>query len=328
MAYKLPRKSPFVNNVGVNFSTEFTNWYNADGVKYDPKLQCQYSQDRLKVMTKKFKLFKIYSLLNAGWEKTLKVNPAAAALLHTMTYDNSIEAVIGTTNSKEWFKVQDNVNNWIDIIYKQLAGHTSNVKAILIGNEINANGYTPEDIKIILNNFIVAQKRYGLTIPVTVDFSNLPKAAGDNYSDSLVKTVVENWYGYWNSGWSFVFINPYPDAAGINNAKGVFDWQGDVWEYYYKKYPRLQIFIGETGAEGAITDEEGITEMNTIFAQLSRQYAKHLFTVPTFMFESLNEPLKGEDPNQRHMGIYQDTDVPEDGSSIFIKKGLGVPQWV
>lgn len=328
MPYKLTLHSPFVNNVGIDFSTEFTTWYDDDSIKYNPKLRCQYTLDRLKVITKKFKLVRVYSLLVAGWEKTLNLSAEGEALLNVMTYDNSIEGVIGTTLSKDWFMVQTNVNNWIDIVYKKLGTHTSNVKAIIIGNEINANGYTPQDIATIMTCFKVAQARYNLNIPVTVDFSNLPVQAGDAYSDSLVKAVVDNWGDHWNNWYPFVFINPYPDAQGIDNAKGVFDWQGAVSDYYQKKYPRLSILIGETGCEGAENDADGIKTMNEIFAQLTRQYTASRMTVPTFMFEALNEANKSDNPNQQHMGVYDDSEVPADGSTIKIKKGLGVPQWI
>lgn len=328
MSYKLTLHSPFVNNVGLCFSTEFTSWYNDNSIKFNPKLRCQYTAERLDVICKKFKLIRVYSLLVAGWEKTLNLSAEGEALLRCMTYDNSIEGVIGTTLSKDWFKVQDNVNHWIDIVYNQLGTHTSNVKCILIGNEVNANGYTPEDIATIMTNFKVAQERYGLNIPVTVDFSNLPVQVGDPYSDSLVKAVVDNWGDYWNSWYPFVFINPYPDAPRINNAKGVFDWQGNVSEYYQKKYPRLQILIGETGAEGARDDAEAIVVMNSIFQQLTRQYVAHKMTVPTFMFEAVNEALKSDNPNQQHMGVYQDSEVPKNGKDIKIKPGLALPQWI
>lgn len=328
MSYKIPTISPFENNVGTCFSVQFTDWY-AELLKTSnaPK-RYEYAKDRLDVIVNKFKLIRVYSLLTAGWEKTFTTTPEAQALLDLIPYNNKIEAVIGTTLSKDWFKVQDNVNKWIDILWDKCQLHTPCIKAIVIGNEINANGYTPEDIGQIMTCFKIAQARYNLNIPVTTSFSNLPVQSGDDYSDSLVKAVVDNWDGNWNGWCPFVFINPYPDAAGIDSAKGVYDWQGAVTEYYQPKHPRLEIFIGETGAEGCETDAEGIALMNTIFAQLTRQYtANNKKTVTTFMFESLNEGQKSLDPNQRHMGMYEDKDAA-DGSEITIKTGLGVPQWL
>lgn len=328
MSYSLPIQSPFENNVGACFSVEFTDWYVNLLKTTDAPKRYQYAKDRLSVIVNKFKLIRVYSMLTAGWEQTFTTTPEAQALLDLLPYNREIEGVIGTTNNKEFFKVQDNVNKWIDILWNKLQLHTPCIKAIIIGNEINANSYTPHDIKQIMNCFKVAQARYGLNIPVTTSFSNLPVQSGDDYSDSLVKAVVDNWDGNWNKWYPFVFINPYPDAAGINNAKGVFDWQGAVSAYYQKKYSRLEILIGETGAEGANDDSEGITVMNQIFAQLTRQYtANSNKTVPTFMFESLNEGQKAIYPNQRHMGIYEDKPASE-GLDITIKAGLGVPQWL
>jgi len=327
MSYKLTLHSPFVNNVGINFSVQFTDWY-AELMKTPQAPDSyKYTADRLKVITKEFKLIKTYSLLTEGWEQTFNVTPESQAILNMLPYRTDLEVVLGTTLSKDWFKVQSNVNGWIDIVYNKLQQHTSYIKAILIGNEINANGYTPEDIEQIMTCFKVAQARYGLTIPVTVDFSNLPIQTGDDYSDSLVKAVVDNW-GDWNDYYPFVFINPYPDAAGINNAQGVFDWQGAVSKYYQKKYPRLQVFIGETGCEGAESNADGIVTINEIFEQLDTQYTSHAMTVPTFMFEAVNEGKKSDNPNQQFMGVYDDSENPSDGSIIMIKEGLDVPDWI
>jgi len=328
MSYSLPIQSPFENNVGACFSVEFTDWYvNLLKTPNAPK-RYQYAKDRLTVFVEKFKLIRIYSLLTAGWEQTFTTTPEAQALLDLLPYNKEIEGVIGTTNNKEFFKVQDNVNKWIDILWEKLQLHTPCIKAIVIGNEINANNYTPDDIKQIMNCFKVAQARYGLKIPVSTSFSNLPVQSGDDYSDSLVKAVVDNWDGNWNGWYPFVFINPYPDAAGIDNAKGVFDWQGAVTKYYHPKHPRLEVFIGETGAEGSETDQEGIDLMNTIFAQLKNQYNwNNGVTVPTFMFEALNEGQKPLNPNQRHMGMYDDAPAA-DGADIKKKTGLSIPAWV
>lgn len=326
MAYKLPTQSPFVNNVGINFSVQFTKWY-LDLLKTpDAAKRYPYTKDRLNVIVKKFKLVKVYSLLTAGWESTLNVTPEAQALLDLLPYNN-IEAVFGTTLSKDWFMVQDNVNKWVDVVYNKLGTRTNKIKAILIGNEINANGYTAIHVKTIMNNFASAQARYGLTIPVTVDFSNLPNQAGDSYSDSLVKAVVDNWNINWNKGFPFVFINPYPDAAGINNAEGVYNWQNGVANYYQKKYSALQIFIGETGAEGCSTEATAITCVNSIFTQLENQYLASNKTVPTFMFEAVNESEKPLIPNQQHMGLYLDKPAAN-GNDITIKNGIRVPNFI
>jgi len=327
MSYKLTIHSPFKNNVGINFSVMFTDWY-VQLLKTDKAQdRYKYTADRLKVITEKFKLIKVYSLLTAGWEKTLNVTPESQALIDMIPYCTDVECVIGTTLSKDWFKVQENVNSWIDILWNKLQLHTTCVKAILIGNEINANNYTPQDIKEIMGCFKIAQARYDLNIPVTVDFSNLPIQAGDDYSDSLVKAVVDNWGDHWNDWYPFVFINPYPDASGINDATGVFDWQGGVSAYYQAKYPRLQILIGETGAEGSDTEQAGIEMDNSIFTQLNNQYKKHKRTVPTFMFEAVDEGTKPLNPNQQHMGLYND-EPAADGSAISIKAGLVIPDWI
>ena len=328
MSYSLPVKSPFNSNVGTCFSVMFSDWYVELLKTPNAPKRFEYTQDRLSVVVDKFKMVRIYSLLVAGWEQTFNVTPEAQALLNLIPYNKNIEAIIGTTNNKEFFKVQENVNKWIDILWNKLQLHTPCVKAIVIGNEINANSYTPDDISQIMTCFKVAQKRYNLNIPVTTSFSNLPNQSGDDYSDSLVKSLVDNWDGNWNKWYPFVFINPYPDAAGINNAKGVYEWQGRVTKYYQVKYPRLQVFIGETGAEGSVTDAAGVVIMNDVFNELDTQFTVNSGkTVPTFMFESLNEGEKSLNPNQQHMGVYKDA-AADKGEDITIKTGINVPAWI
>jgi len=326
--YQLSIHVPYNNFVGLNFSTEFTNWIDDPSIKFDPHKKCEYTYDRMKVCAQDFKLIRVYSLLVAGWEKTYNMSPEGFALLNLLKYDATYEGIMGTTLSKDWFMVKKNVEGWMKVVFDQLNNHTSQIKTILIGNEVNANGYTPADIATIMQNFKDAQAIYGLSIPVTVSFNNLPVQSGDPYSDSLVKAVVDNWHHTWNDAYPFVFIDPYPDAAGINDPAGVYKWQAAVYDYYNPKYPMLQIFIGETGAEGAADDAEAIPIINGIFQQLTIQYQRSHRAVPTMMFEALDEPKKGLNPNQRHMGLYKDTDVPANGSSITVKSGVNIPQWI
>ncbi len=175
-------------------------------------------------------------------------------------------------------------------------------------------------------NFKVALANNKLNIPVSVSFTNLPIKKGDNYSDSLVASVVDCWDSNWNDNKPFVFIDPYPDALGIWNAAGVYKWQYEVTKYYQATYPSLQIFIGETGAEGSGSDSSTVVCVNSILKQLTSQYDSINKTVPTFLFEAVNEPLKNGQPIQQYMGIYADSLEPEK-TDIKLKKGIKLPEW-
>lgn len=322
-----PTKSPFSHNLGINYSVEFTDWFNSDSIKYNAALKNKYSYERLSVISKDFKSIRIYSYFIAGWEQTGNISPEAFALINVAKNDNKVEAVLGTSCNKSWYLDSNNVYVMVDSMKTQFGSAINQVKTILIGNEINANSYQPSDIRTIMSNYKKAFKKLGLNIPVTVSFSNLPNQKGDNYSDSLVAAVVSSWDSNWNDNKPFVFIDPYPDAEGINDAAGVYNWQYGVTKYYNTIYPSLQIFIGETGAEGSDSDFATVGILNSIFWQLNFQYDSVKTNVPTFIFEAVNEPQKSGSPNQKYMGVYFDSNYPS-VINVKLKPKINLPSWI
>lgn len=325
--FSSPTKSPFNHNVGIDFSVEETEWYNSNSIKYNNALQDKYTYERLQVISKDFKLIRIYSFLVAGWEQTGNITPEAYAVVKLAKQDKNTEFVIGTSCNKDWYSNASNVQMFIDTLQSKFGSSISQVKTILIGNEINANSYTPSDISVIMTNFKKALLKNNLSIPVTVTFSNLPIQKGDDYSDNLVSSVVSNWSKSWNDNKPFVFIDPYPDAIGVNNAASIFAWQYEVTEYYKSKHPSLQIFIGETGAEGSNSDSSTVAVIDIIFSQLTLQYDSVSKTVPTLLFEAVNEPLKIGSPDQKFMGIYSDSNDPKK-TDVKLKSGILLPNWL
>ena len=248
------------------------------------------------------------------------------ALSKLAKQDRSVEAVIGTSNRINWFLDSNNVQMYVDSIQNNFGSAISQVKTILIGNEINANSFNSGQLTVIIKNFNKALTKNKLNIPVTVSFNNLPIQSGDTLSDNLVNSVVSGWNINWNSNKPFVFIDPYPDATGIKNAAGIYKWQYDVTKYYQTKYPSLQIFIGETGAEGSSSDYKTTVVVDSIFTQLNIQYDSIKKTVPTFLFEAINEPQKPSNPNQKFMGLYHDSSSPNI-TNVKLKLGIKIPSW-
>lgn len=319
-----PKQSPFKNNVGICFSVEQSKWFIDPSIKYNQALQDEYTYGRLLNISKDFKLIRIYSYLIAGWEQTGTPSPEGYALTKLVKQDTSVEALIGTSNNITWFLDSNNVQFFISTLKTQFGSSISQVKGILIGNEINANSYSKDTLATIFSNYNKALKKNNLNIPISVSFNNLPIQSGDFYSDSLVACVVRSWNTSWNNNNPFVFIDPYPDAEGINNAAGVYSWQYNVTKYYQATYPSLQIFIGETGAEGSPSDYQTTVVLNSIFIQLNKQYDSIQKTVPSFIFEGINESLKPSIPNQQYMGVYVDSSKPSD-TTVHLKIGIKLP---
>lgn len=325
--YALPISSPYKNNYGICYSVEMANWFVSDSIKYNNQLQNLYTYKRLQKISKDFRLIRIYQYLIAGFESTGNICPEAYALCFVAKQNPNIEAVIGTSNNLTWYDSQSNTDKYIRILKNTFGRAIGQVKTLLIGNEINCvEGVNSSKIKRIAGYMKNSLKKYNLKIPVTVTFNNLPVQSGDTLSDNLVGAINSNWDSTWNNNNPFVFIDPYPDAQGINNAQGVFNWQNGVTNYYQSIYPNMQIFIGETGAEGSNNDSTTIAIANDIFTQLDSQYVANNKTVPTFIFEAINEQNKGLNPNQEHMGIYKDTISP--GCIIMtLKNGINLPNF-
>ena len=323
--FSAPIKSPFSKNVGICFSVEETNWFISPTIRYNASLKNKYTYQRLQSISKDFKLIRIYSFLVAGFESTGNLSPEGYAITQLAKQDSGTEFMLGTSNALSWYIIPSNVQLFVDTMNYKFGSSVSQVKTILVGNEINCiNNVTPNQISTIIKNFKVALAKRNLNIPVSVSFNNLPIQKGDSFSDKLVASVVNSWDTTWNSNKPFVFIDPYPDSDGINNAKGVYAWQYGVTEYYKTIYPNLQIFIGETGAEGSGSDSATVVCVNSVVNQLIIQYDSISKTVPTFLFEAVNEPLKSNNPNQQFMGLYLDSSNPIK-TNLVLKKGINLP---
>lgn len=326
--YFLPAQSPFTHNTGIAFNVLMTKWYVDPSIMYDPAKRIECATERMKVIAQRIKLIRTYSFFINGFESTGDLDPNAAALMNLINSDKEVEGVIGNSENKAWYLQQDNTDAWVSKLKDQLGDNVSQVKCIIIGNEVNANNWTPGDIDAVMKNFKSSLNDAGLSICVTTSFNNLGVGPGADPLEPYVAAVVNNWDEKWNGGFPFVFIDPYPGAPGIPDAAGVFNWQTNVMKFYQQKYPKLQIFISETGAQGAANDAASVPVINSIYAELDKQYKAKGKTVPTFLFEAVDEPLKGGTPLQNNMGVYQDNNVPTGGSSITLKPGIVLPDWI
>ncbi|MCE7991359.1 MAG: hypothetical protein HEP71_05235 [Roseivirga sp.] len=329
--YTLPTQTPFSYNVGICFHTNMCNWYVSPTVKFSRPNQIQYSQDRLAEIVKTFKLIRVYGFRVAGFPSNSDLDPCTQALVNVMNTNSEVEAVISMNPGMKTYLLTDSqATDYFKEFSTQLGSNTGQVKALLLGNEVNANGYTHTDLTNMITAIKANAEYKKLNYPLSVSFSSLPDQSGNDASDKMVKAIVDGWDPSWNGGNPFVFIDPYPDAAGIGSAAGVYEWQAKVQAYYATLHPTLQIFIGETGAEGDATDKKSVPVIKDILTELDTQEsakASKGYTVPTFIFEALDEPLKPGPTVQTNMGVYKDA-AAADGSTISIKSGITVKGWV
>jgi len=329
MSYTLPTQTPFSYNVGICFHTNMCSWYTSPSVKYSRANQIAYSEARLKVITDSFKLIRVYGFRVAGFDSNSDLDPCTQALVNVMNADSDIEAVISLNpGMKTYLTVDSQITDYFTE-YSTQFNDPGQVKAIMLGNEVNANGYTATDLTNMMTDIKANAEYKKLNIPLSVSFSELPTQSGDSSSDDMVKAIVDNWDDSWNGGYPFVFINPYPDASGIGNAAGVYTQQANVQAYYAAKYPKLQVFIGETGAEGATSDTDSEKVIISLLTTLQTQYtASSGSTVPTFLFEGVNESNKPGTPNQQFMGVYKDQTDGSKGADITLKDSISLPTWL
>ncbi|GAB5527710.1 MAG: hypothetical protein Roseis2KO_55820 [Roseivirga sp.] len=329
--YILPTQTPFSYNVGICFHTNMCNWYVSPTVKYSRANQIQYSQDRLTEIVKTFKLIRVYGFRVAGFDSNSDLDPCTQALVNVININSDVEAVISMNPGMKTYLLTDSqATDYFKEFTTQLGSNTGQVKTLLLGNEVNANGYTAADLTAMITAIKANAEYKKLNYPLSVSFSSLPDQSGNDASDKMVKAIVDGWDPGWNGGKPFVFMDPYPDAAGIGSAAGVYEWQSKVQAYYAKTYPDLQIFIAETGAEGDATDKTSVPVIQSILTELDTQQsakASNGYTVPTFIFEALDEQLKPGPTIQTNMGVYKDA-AAADGSTISIKSGITVKGWV
>jgi hypothetical protein len=307
------------------------NWYVSPTVQYSRTNQIQYSQDRLTEIVKTFKLIRVYGFRVAGFDSNQDLDPCTQALVNVMNANSDVEAVISMNPGMKTYLLKDSqATDYFTEFSTQLGSNTGQVKALLLGNEVNANGYTAADLTAMMKAIKANAEYKKLNYPLSVSFSELPNQAGDSASDDMVKAIVNNWDPSWNGGKPFVFIDPYPDASGINNAAGVYAQQAAVQAYYASINVDVQIFIGETGAEGDSTDKTSVPVIQSILTELDTQEGakdSNGYTVPTFIFEALDEPLKPGPTVQTNMGVYKDA-AADKGATISIKSGITVKAWV
>ena len=332
----VPAQSPFSYNVGINY----------DSWKEGRKGRNIYND--LDEIVKHFKLIKTYYGAGVGTSNVVIDPTMDSVIKYVITHSaDELELVMGTNESSlaynhygDWKEgymcTKAYTDEWVQVIinaFETKENMKKHLKAIMLGNEIDANG--PSDTSIHFNDYYetwipkafdnlkASLADAGLQdIPVSTIIANYPSNQTANVvARKSTAYVANNWSSTWNSGAPFVLFNQYTADSG----KSV-DY-GPVIKYFESVESELSgtptVYVGETGYSAEFTLENEIKVINQVFSWLGSQYNKNKLTVPLFVFQAYDRPAKIH--TQRKMGVFEDDSQNKPSG---LKKGLVIPDWV
>ncbi|MBI4798113.1 MAG: hypothetical protein HY794_05145 [Desulfarculus sp.] len=337
----VPTSSPFDYNVGVTYDSWMQSWIaysRADTVKF-------VAQDLDKI-TGHFKMIHTYHDAAVGTSELL-VDPGTLGVL---TYakdhpDKGLQVFLGTNEDAATASKLGNADyakRWVQTILLDPMGGSaskvlSTVKAIGIGNEIDAQGvFNVHDFNAALRNLTEAMREAGLgAIPLTTTIANISHNA---QAKAFVDTLGSNWQGAW--GAKFVFANNFPwmQSKGVDALKSWYDGA-------QSEYSSWNLFIGETGYPYQSDPSRGFdhdqkfpsvsggtgeyTYATDMFNWLGEQYStSNHRTIPTFMFSGFDEPRKQPSVpgcSENHYGLLTASGAPMHDTAGHT---LVIPDWV
>ncbi len=334
--HMVPNSSPFSYNVGINYDS-WKNGRKSRNIYHD-----------LDQIVKNFKLIKTYYGAGVGTSQVL-IDPTMDSVIKYIVSHSAeeIELVMGTNESslsiklnKVWQEgymcTKEYTDSWVEVLIASF-GSTDivkkHLKAIMLGNEIDANGppdtnnmfkdYYTNWIPKAFDNLKASLKEAGLQdIPVSTIIANYPSnQTGNIVAREATAYVKNNWSGTWNSGLPFVLFNQYTADSG----KSV-DY-GPVIKYFESVESELTgspgVYVGETGYSSEFTLASEIKVTDQIFSWMDSQYDKNKLTIPLFVFQAFDRPAKVH--TQRKMGLFEDD---SNNKPIGLKNGIKIPEWV
>jgi len=326
----VPSKTPFGYNVGVNYES----WeVGRTGYSISADLE-QISQN--------FKLVRTYHDSESG--TTPVMDGTQLEVIAWMVANPGMELVMGTNNSalaeggfgSPWsaglMTSSTYTDAWVQMLisaYGSVANVKANLKAILLGNELDMNGPPPSDpdfdtyvntwIPQSFDNLKASLAAAGLgSIPISTTIANY--GTSNVVSVKVPAYISAHWSSDWNNGEPFVLFNQY---TGDNQESTQY---GPVEQYFESVETALgaslEVFIGETGYStdwGAANQTDVYTQ---IFAWLNGMRTDGGGkTVPIFLFDAFDRPAY---PNgQVGFGVYaegansQPTGLKPGLSSVF-----------
>ena len=333
----IPKDTPFNYHIGINYES-----WEVGRTGYS------ISAD-LDQITQHFKLIKTYHAAAVGTsDPTIpQIDKTQAEVITYVTATDDLELVMGTANSalaqggfgNPWapglMTDKSYTDKWVQMIIQAFGSADEvkqHLKAVLLGNEIDANGPPPNDpsfndylgwIKTSFDNLKASLSEAGLgSIIVSTTIANY--GSTNAVSIQATQHVNDNWSAGWNDGTPFVLYNQYTQDGATSTD---FTPVEQYFERIQGEVPAgLEVFIGETGYSTTVdpNDPAGSAQKQAdvykqIFAWLDGmdgQSGNGGAMVPMFPFVAFDRPdaggievgygFFGEDGNSQPTGLKPD----------------------
>jgi len=332
----IPAKSPFGYNVGVNYES-----WEVGRTGYSITAD-------LNQIHENFNLIRTYH--DAGFAETPVIDGTQAQVIDWIVAHPGTELVMGTNNSalaqggfgSPWsaglMTTSTYTDAWVDMLidaFGSVAKVKAGLRAILLGNEVDANGPPPGDpdfdsyvntwIPAAFDNLKASLAAKGLgSIPISTTIANY--GTTNEVSVKIPAHIIANWGSGWNNGEPFVLFNQYtPDNQTSTDFTAVETYFDSVAAAFGTT---LEVFIGETGYSTDAVHPGGAANQATVYAEifswLKGQRSDGGKTVPLFFFDAFDRPAYPA--GQIGFGIY---DENAQSQPIGLKPGLDglFPSW-
>ena len=332
-----PVVSPFLYNVGIDYET-----FNTTDIPAD-----------LTAVTQNFALIRTYHDAAVGTidPNNPQIDPGEQQVIIYVTSHTSgnhpIQLVTGTNNNalaqggvgRPWsgglMTTKTYTDQWVQMVIAAFGGVDNakqHLKAVLLGNEVDANGPPPSDpsfpayyqswIPQSFDNLAASLNAAGLDgILISTTIANYPMGFPppapslpnvNLVAQAITKYITDHWHPGWNQGKPFVMYNQYtldggksPDFAPVAT--------------YFEDLAALlnnspQVFVGETGYNAANGEMNEVLVIEQIFGWLTRQKDSVGSTIPLFPFMAFDDPAQGQ------FGLYW-------RSPYGLKPFMRIPSW-
>ncbi len=299
----VPKYSPFAYNVGVNYES-----WEVGRTGYSIKADLNQISDN-------FKLVRTYHDAAVGTSDptTPTIDGTQLTVIQWMVAHPGMELVMGTNNNAlaqggfgaPWsaglMTSKAYTDAWVQMLitaYGSVGNVKANLKAILLGNELDMNGPPPTDanfdayvntwIPAAFDNLQASMKAAGLgSIPISTTIANY--GTTNVVSVKVPAYISAHWGSAWNNGEPFVLFNQY---TGDNQQSTKY---GPVEQYFESVETALgaslEVFVGETGYSSDWGAANQAAVYKQIFAWLDGQRSDSGGkTVPLFFFDAFDRP--------------------------------------